>query len=86
MLAEVDEIGEDEFQVLSRGLHNQPGAFDAARLLLVGQECLWGGDDEDSSRKLEALDPQSADWRLGGLRIAINCLDALLILEHSHSD
>ena len=77
MLAEVVEIGEEDLQVLW-GLHNQPGAFDAARLLLVGQECLWGGDDEDSSRKLEALDPQSADWRLGGLRIAINCLDALL--------
>ena len=41
MLAEVDEIGEDEFQVLSRGLHNQPGAFDAARLLVLGEECLW---------------------------------------------
>ena len=40
VLTKVAEIGEEDLLVLW-GHHNQPGAFDAARLLLVGQECLW---------------------------------------------
>ena len=41
VLAEVVEVFQDELQVLARGLHNQPRTLDAARLLLLSQECLW---------------------------------------------
>ena len=39
MLAKVVKIGEEDLLVLW-GLHNQPRALDAARLVVLCQECL----------------------------------------------